>query len=71
MEATFRAVEAKERREIKEFDEARESNPWLRRVKWQAHVAGFDGEELRGLVSAVGNDEPELQVLYKAFDWMI
>jgi RecQ family ATP-dependent DNA helicase len=71
MEAAFRAVEAKERREIKEFDEARESNPWLRRVKWQAHTAGLDAEKLRELVSPVGDDEPELQVLYKAFDWMI
>ncbi|KAH6691771.1 hypothetical protein BKA61DRAFT_714986, partial [Leptodontidium sp. MPI-SDFR-AT-0119] len=71
MEAALRAAEAKERREIKEFDEARESNPWLRRVKWQAHTAGLDAEKLRELVSPVGDDEPELQVLYKAFDWMI
>ena len=71
IEAALRAAEAKERREIKEFDEARESNPWLRRVKWQAHTAGLDAEKLRELVSPVGDDEPELQVLYKAFDWMI
>jgi superfamily II DNA helicase RecQ len=71
MEAAFRAAEAKERREIKEFDEARESNPWLRRVKWQAHTAGLDAEKLRELVSPVGDNEPELQVLYRAFDWMI
>ncbi|KAG4427745.1 hypothetical protein IFR05_016773 [Cadophora sp. M221] len=62
MEAALRAVEAKERQE---------SNPWLRRAKWQAHTAGLDAEKLRELVSPVGDDEPELQVLYKAFDWMI
>jgi hypothetical protein len=71
MEAAFRAAEAKERREIKDFEEAREPNPWLRRVGWAAHLAGLDLEKVRELVEPVGDDEPELQVLYTAFDWMI
>ena len=71
MEAAFQAAEEKERREIKEFEESREPNPWLRRVGWAAHLAGLDRANIRELVEPVGDDEPELQVLYKAFDWMI
>jgi superfamily II DNA helicase RecQ len=71
VETALQTAESKQKREIQEFDEARESNPWLRKVKWQAHTAGLDKEELPELVSSVGDDEPELQVLYKAFDWMI
>ena len=71
MEAAFQAAEEKERREIKEFEESREPNPWLRRVGWAAHLAGLDRANIRELVEPVGDDEPELQVLCKAFDWMI
>ena len=31
----------------------------------------FDREELRVLVVPVKDDEPELEVLYRAFDWLI
>ncbi|OBT40738.1 hypothetical protein VE00_09793 [Pseudogymnoascus sp. WSF 3629] len=51
MEAAFRRAEEKERQEIKEADEHREPNPWLRRMP--------------------DEDEPELQTVCKAFDWMI
>ncbi|KAG9241063.1 hypothetical protein BJ878DRAFT_558988, partial [Calycina marina] len=71
MEAVFRAAERKEREQIKELDEAREPNPWLRRVKWVAHLAPINREILESYVEPVGNDEPELQVLCKVFDWMI
>ena len=62
MEAAFRRAEEKERREIKEADEHREPNPWLRRVGWAAHLAWVEMPD---------EDEPELQTVCKAFDWMI
>ena len=71
MEAAFGAAEEKERREIKEFEESREPNPWLRRVGWAAHLAGLDRDSLRELVDPPDDEEPELQILCKAFDWMI
>src|SRR3984885_10677206 len=71
MEKAFRAAEEKERREIKEFEESREPNPWLRRVGWAAHLAGLDRDSLRELVDPPDDEEPELQILSKAFDWMI
>ncbi|KFY68109.1 hypothetical protein V496_01286 [Pseudogymnoascus sp. VKM F-4515 (FW-2607)] len=71
MEAAFRWAEEKERREIKEADEHREPNPWLRRVGWAAHLAGLDRGEIRGWVEMPDDDEPELQTVCKAFDWMI
>jgi hypothetical protein len=48
IEAAMRAVEEKERQEIKEFEESREPNPWLRRVGWAAHLAGLDRDTVRG-----------------------
>jgi hypothetical protein len=71
MEAAFRAAEERENREIEEFEESREPNPWLRRVGWAAHLAGLDRDMVREWVEPVGDEEPELQVLCKAFDWMI
>jgi hypothetical protein len=59
------------RRQITEPEEAREPNPWLRRVGWVEHSEGFDREELRALVAPVTDDEPELEVLCRAFDWLI
>ena len=47
MEAAFPRAEEKERREIKEADEHREPNPWLRCVGWAAHLAGLDRGEVR------------------------
>jgi hypothetical protein len=71
MEAAFRRAEEKERREIKEADEHREPNPWLCRVGWAAHLAGLDRAEIRGWEEMPDNDEPGLQTVCKAFDWMI
>ncbi|KFY90055.1 hypothetical protein V500_05319, partial [Pseudogymnoascus sp. VKM F-4518 (FW-2643)] len=59
------------RREIKEADEHREPNPWLGRVGWAAHLAGLDRAEIRGWVEMPDDDEPGLQTVCKAFDWMI
>jgi superfamily II DNA helicase RecQ len=71
IETAFRAAEEKERQEIKEFEETREPNPWLRRVGWAAHLAGLDRDSMRELVEEPDSEEPELQILCKAFDWMI
>lgn len=64
-------AEEEERRQITEPEESREPNSWLRRVKWPRHLEGFDRKELRGLIAPVDEDEPELQILCKAFDWLI
>lgn len=58
-------------RAITEPEEAREPNAWLRRVGCVPHTERLDKKELRALVGPVGDDEPDLQVLCKAFDWMI
>jgi hypothetical protein len=71
IETAFRAAEEKERQEIKEFEESREPNPWLRRVGWASHLAGLDRDSMRELVEEPDSEEPELQILCKAFDWMI
>jgi len=39
LEAALRKAKMEERRVIKEAEEAREPNPWLRRVGWAAHLA--------------------------------
>lgn len=67
----LKKAEEEERKKITEPEEAREPNPWLRRVGWASHLAGLDRDEVRELVEPVGEDEVELQVLCKAFDWMI
>ncbi|KAH9204431.1 hypothetical protein DL95DRAFT_398531, partial [Leptodontidium sp. 2 PMI_412] len=58
-----------ERRQITEPEEAREPNSWLCRVGWVDHLGHFDRKALRELVAPVKEDEPELQILCKAFDW--
>ncbi|KFZ17941.1 hypothetical protein V501_01471, partial [Pseudogymnoascus sp. VKM F-4519 (FW-2642)] len=68
MEEAFRAAEDRERQEIKEFEESREPNPWLRRVGWAAHLAGLDRDDIREMVEPADDEEPELQILCKA--WM-
>jgi RecQ family ATP-dependent DNA helicase len=60
-----------QRRQITEPEESREPNPWLRRVGWVEHSEAFDREELRALVAPVKDNEPELEVLCKAFNWLI
>jgi hypothetical protein len=43
----------------------------LQQVGWAAHLAGLDRLEIRQWVEMPDDEEPELQILYKAFDWMI
>jgi hypothetical protein len=57
-----------ERRRITEPEAAREPNPWLRQVGWVKHLEGFDCIELQALVAPVKDNEPELEVLYRAFN---
>jgi RecQ family ATP-dependent DNA helicase len=71
LEEALRKAEAEERRVIKEAEEAREPNPWLRRVGWAAHLAGLDRAELREWIEMPDEEEPDLEILCKAFDWMI
>lgn len=58
-------------REIKEPDEAREPNAWLNRVGWAVHYANFDPKDIRKLVARPSEEEEELQILAKAFKWLI
>ena len=67
IKAAMRAAEEEERRKIEEFEESREPNPWLRHVGWAAHLAGLDRNVVREWVEPI-DDEPELEVLCKAFD---
>ena len=71
LERALRKAEAEERRVIKEAEEAREPNPWLRRVGWAAHLARLDRTELRELIEMPNEEETDLEILCKAFDWMI
>ena len=71
LEVALRRAEEKERQCIKEAEESREPNPWLRRVGWAAHLAGLDREQIRKWVEMPDKEKPELQVLCKAFDWII
>ena len=71
LKQAIQQVEEEARRQITELEEAREPNPWLRHVRWIEHLGAFDWEELRVLVIPVKDNEPELEVLYRAFDWLI
>ena len=71
LEQALKRAEEEERRQITEPEEAKEPSGWLRRVGWAAHLEGLDRKELRELVAPVDDDEPDLQVLCKAFDWLI
>jgi hypothetical protein len=64
-------ADEKQRRQITEPEESPEPNTWLCRMGWVEHSEGCDPEELRALVAPVKEDEPELEVLCKAFDWLI
>lgn len=71
LKQVMQQAEEEARRQITEPEEAREPNPWLRRVGWVEHLGAFDRGELRALVVPVKDDEPELEVLCRAFDWLI
>jgi RecQ family ATP-dependent DNA helicase len=71
LKQAMQQAEEEARRQITEPEEAREPNPWLRRVGWVEHLGAFDRKELRALVAPVQDDEPELDVLCKAFNWLI
>ena len=71
LEAALRKAEEKERRYIEEAEESREPNPWLRRVGWAAHLAGLNRAEIRSWIEMPDGEEPKLELLCKAFDWMI
>jgi hypothetical protein len=71
LETALREAEAEKRRVIKEAEEAWEPNPWLCRVGWTAHLAGLDRTELWEWIEMPDKEEPDLEILCKAFDWMI
>jgi hypothetical protein len=42
----LKRADEEERRQIKEPEESREPNPWLRQVGWVSHLAGLDRKEI-------------------------
>jgi hypothetical protein len=71
LEAALRKAEEKECRYIEEAEESKELNLWLRRIGWAAYLAGLNQAEIRSWIKMPDEEEPKLQILYKAFDWMI
>lgn len=71
LESELKAMEDENKKTIIESEESREPNPWLRRVGWVGHTSGLNPEYLREWIEPPGEEEPELQVMCKAFDWMI
>jgi hypothetical protein len=71
LKQTMQQAEEEARRRITEPKEAREPNLWLRRVGWVEYLEAFDREKWRVLVAPIKDDEPELKVLYRAFNWLI
>jgi len=71
LQRAMQQAEEKARHQITEPEEAREPNRWVYRMGWAENLGGFITTELQGFVTAVKDDEPELEVLCKAFDWLI
>jgi len=68
LEKELKEEDKKARSKITKPDKACEPNLWLRQVGWVSHLARLDYKELKELVAPVEEDEPELQILSKAFD---
>ena len=72
IERAFAKAEEEEERQIKETDEAKEPNPWLRRVGCVGHLASVDRKKVRTFVAPVNPEkEPGLAILDTAFEWLI
>jgi hypothetical protein len=72
IEARTAEAEKKQRRKIKVTDEAKEPNPWLRRVRWAHHLAEMDLEEMRELIRLVDEEkEVVLSAICNSFDRVI
>ena len=71
LKQAMQQAEEEARCQITEPEEAREPNPWLYYIEWVEHLGVFDRKELRELITPVKDNKPELNVLYKAFDWLI
>ena len=72
IERAFAKAEEEEARQIKETDEAKEPNAWLRRVGCVGHLASVDRKKVRTFVAPVNPEkEPGLAILDTAFEWLI
>jgi hypothetical protein len=72
IERAFAKAEEEEQRQIKETDEAKEPNTWLRRVGCVGHLASVDRKQVRTFVAPVNPEkEPGLAILDTAFEWLI
>jgi hypothetical protein len=72
IERAFAKAEEEEQRQIKESDEAKEPNPWLRRVGCVGHLAHVDRKQVQTFVAPVNPEkEPGLAILDTVFEWLI
>ena len=72
IQQAFAKAEEEEARQIKETDEAKEPNSWLKRVGCVGHLASVDRKKVRTFVAPVNPEkEPGLAILDTAFEWLI
>ncbi|KAM5520395.1 hypothetical protein FOXYSP1_18819 [Fusarium oxysporum f. sp. phaseoli] len=56
---------------IQDGDDKWEASKWLGRTGWPRHLEGIDQGELKALMRAISNDEPELQQMWRVFNTVL
>ncbi|EXL64482.1 hypothetical protein FOPG_19254 [Fusarium oxysporum f. sp. conglutinans race 2 54008] len=56
---------------IQDGDDKWEASKWLGRTGWPRHLEGIDQGELKALMRAIGDDEPELQQMWRVFNTVL
>ncbi|KAI7772852.1 hypothetical protein LZL87_013969 [Fusarium oxysporum] len=56
---------------IQDGDDKWEASKWLGRTGWPRHLEGIDQGELKALMQAIGDDEPELQQMWRVFNTVL
>ncbi|KAL9572228.1 hypothetical protein ACKAV7_003641 [Fusarium commune] len=56
---------------IQNGDDKWEASKWLGRTGWPRHLEGIDQGELKALMRAIGDDEPELQQMWIVFNTVL
>ncbi|EXA28835.1 hypothetical protein FOVG_19585 [Fusarium oxysporum f. sp. pisi HDV247] len=56
---------------IQDGDDKWEASKWLGRTGWPRHLEGIDQGELKALMRAIGDDEPELQQMWIVFNTVL
>src|SRR6478736_5495758 len=58
-------------RSVQDGDDKWEASKWLGRTGWPRHLEGIDQGELKALMRAIGDDEPELQQMWRVFNTVL